>query len=100
MAGRDYALLKLVNRSVSATQAILQFDPNVLRLDLNDEIYADSNKLVSVETTTISGKQYIKKIVFNIEKECAKNVKFYKVDKSKNYTYPGVSPTSVIDVDY
>ena len=100
VAGRDYAILKLVNRSVSGIPAILEFDPNILRLDLNDEIYADSDKLISVETTTISGKQYINTIVFEMEKESAKNVKFYKVDKSQNYTYPGVGATSTITVDY
>lgn len=98
--GRDYALLKLVNRSETATQATLTFDPNELRLDMNDEIYTDSANRVSVETTTISGKEYINKIVFNIGAETAKNVKFYKVDKSQNYTYPGVEETSTITVDY
>lgn len=98
--GRDYALLKLVNRSETATQAILTFDPNELRLDMNDEIYTDTANRVRVETTTISGKQYINKIVFNIGGESSKNVKFYKVDKAQNYTYPGVDPTSAITVDY
>lgn len=100
VAGRDYALLKLVNRGGTATQASLEFDPNELRLDLNDEIYTDPSLLVEVETTTISGNQYINKITFNIAKESSKNVKFYKVDKSQNYSYPGVDETSAITVDY
>jgi len=97
VAGRDYALLKLVNRSTAATQVTLEFDPSKVRLDLNDEIYTDSNQLVSVATNA-SG--YINKIVFKIPKESAKNVKFYKVDKSQDYTYPGAAASSVIDVDY
>ena len=100
VTGRDYALLKLVNRGVTASQAILEFDPNELRLDLNDEIYTNPDMLVSVETTTISGNQYINKITFNIAKESSKNVKFYKVDKTQNYSYPGVGATSVITVNY
>ena len=100
VAGRDYAVLKLVNRSETATQATLEFDPNILRLDLNDEIYTNTANRVQVGTTTISGNSYINKIVFNIGAESAKNVKFYKVDNSKNYTYPGVNETSVITVDY
>lgn len=100
VAGRDYAVLKLVNRSETATQAILEFDPNELRLDMNDEIYTNSDMLVEVETTTISGNQYVNKITFNISKESSKNVKFYKVDKTQNYSYPGVEETSAITVDY
>ena len=100
VAGREYALLKLVNRSESGTQATLEFDPNFLRLDMNDEIYADPNMLVEVRTITISGNQYVNKITFNISKESAKNVKFYKVDKSQDYSYPGVQETSAITVDY
>lgn len=100
VAGRDYAVLKLVNRGQTATQAILEFDPNELRLDMNDEIYTDSDMLVEVETTTISGNLYVNKITFNISKESSKNVKFYKVDKSQNYSYPGVQATSAITVDY
>ena len=100
VTGRDYALLKLVNRGVTASQAILEFDPNELRLDLNDEIYTNPDMLVSVETTTISGNQYINKITFNIAKESSKNDKFYKVDKTQNYSYPGVQATSPIEVDY
>lgn len=100
VTGRDYALLKLVNRGETASQATLEFDPNELRLDLNDEIYTNPDMLVSVETTTISGNNYINKITFNIAKESSKNVKFYKVDKTQNYSYPGVQATSPITVDY
>ena len=80
----------------SATQVTLEFNPNLVRLDLNDEIYTDPNKLVSTET---NGSGEIKKIIFKISKEAAKNVKFYKVDKAQNYTYPGVQETSIITVE-
>ena len=95
VANRDYALLKLLNGNDTATQVTLEFDPSELRLDLNDEIYENR---VSMETTTINGINYVKKIVFKLEKETAKNVKFYKVDKTQNYTYPGVDDTPAIDV--
>ena len=92
--------MKLVNRGGTATQGTLEFDPRELRLDLNDEIYTDPDMFVEVETTRISGEDYINKITFNIGKESSKNVKFYKVDKSQNYSYPGVEETSAITVDY
>lgn len=94
---RDYAILKLVNKYETATPVILEFDPRNLRLDLNDEIYRDNN---GVTTENISGETFIKKIEFTLEAESAKNVKFYKVDKSQNYSYTGVSGTSPITVTY
>ena len=97
VANRDYAVLKLVNKYETATPVILEFDPSELRLDLNDEIYRDNN---GVETTTISGETYINKIEFTLEAEASKNVKFYKVDKSQNYSYTGVAGTSEITVTY
>lgn len=93
--GSEYAILKLVNRSTSGVPAILEFDPDELRLDLNDEIYRDN---ISVETT-FDGK-YVNKIKFNMIKESAKNVKFYKVDKLKNYSYPGNLENSAIEVSF
>ena len=77
VAGRDYALLKLVNKSYTATQATLEFNPEILRLDLNDKIYTDTDNRVQLGTTTISENTYINKIVFNMAAESAKNVKFY-----------------------
>ena len=62
---------------------------------MNDEIYINKE---SQETITIDGKQYVKKIVFNLDTETAKNVKFYKVDMTQNYTYPNVPGISAISV--
>lgn len=92
VANRDYALLKLVNPDESGAQVTLTFDPTKVRLDLNDEIYQDR---VSMETDSNG---YVKKIVFNMPAEGSKNVKFYKVNKSENYTYPGVEDSSIITV--
>lgn len=89
---RDYALLELVNGNDTSAQVVLTFDPSKVRLDLNDEIYQNST---SIET---NGNGFIKKIVFNMLEESSKNVKFYKVDKTQNYSYPGVSDSSVISV--
>lgn len=94
--GRDYALLKIVNGNDTGTPVTLQFNPNELILDMNDEIYQDYEE---VDTTTISGKEYVSKIVFNLPRESAKNIKFYKVDKSKDYTYPRGGTTSAITVN-
>lgn len=95
--GRDYAILKLVNLSTSDTEATLTFDPSKLRLDLNDELYTDSSYFVSKQT---DGNGYINKIVFRVDAEGAKNVKFYKVDKTQDYSYLGSEGTSIIGVVY
>ena len=92
---RDYAVLQLVNRSETATQATVKFDPDELRLDLNDEIYAQK-----VNSKTTADGKYINEITFNLPKESSKNVKFYKVDKSQDYTYPNVDGESAITVNY
>lgn len=93
VANRDYAILQLVNANDTATSVTLEFDPSELRLDLNDEVYLNNK-----ENVTLDGNQYVKKIVFNLDAETTKNVKFYKVDKSQNYTYPGINGTSAINV--
>lgn len=95
VANQDYAVLKLVNTSDIATQVTLEFDPSVLRLDMNDEIYLNNTDLA---VSTIDGNQYVKKVVFSLNGQNSKNVKFYKVDKTQNYSYPGVQTTSPIDV--
>ena len=95
---RDYAILKLINKYETATPVILEFDPRELRLDLNDEIYRDKT---SANTTTISGGEtYINKIEFTLPAEATKNVKFYKVNKAENYSYPVVGEDSAITVTY
>lgn len=92
VANRDYAILQLVNANNTATQVTLEFDPNELRLDMNDEIYQGSE---SIEKDT---NNYVTKIIFNLEAEATKNVKFYKVDKTKDYTYPAGSTEPAINV--
>lgn len=94
VANRDYAILKLVNANETATQVTVDFEDSIdkIRLDLNDEIYQNYDEI------EVDGNNYVTKIVFTMEAESAKNVKFYKVDKTKNYTYTGVEGTSIIDV--
>ena len=44
-------------------------------------------------------KEYITKVEITLPKESAKNIKFYKVDKTQNYTYPSGSVDSAITVN-
>lgn len=95
---RDYALLKLTSPG-EASVVEIEFDPTELRIDSNDEIYVNRiTEAGSVETDTIGGKQYVKKFVFNMPAETTKFVKFYKVNKALNYTYPSGGADSAIQV--
>lgn len=92
----EYAILKLTCPGDSST-VTLEFDPTELRIDTNDEVYIN-REAAGMETSTIDGKQYVKKIVYVMPAETTKYVKFYKVVKTQNYTYPGVQATSPIKV--
>lgn len=95
MPNRNYAVLKLVNAQNTGLQYTLTFDPRDLRIDTNDEVCINK---IDGATTTIDGNQYFKKIVFNLEKETSKNIKFYKVDVTKDYTYPSGDTELAINV--
>ena len=92
---RNYAVLEIVNAKDTALQYTLTFDPRVLRIDTNDEVCVNK---VSGTATTVDGVQYLNKIVFNMDGESTKNIKFYKVDMTKDYTYPSGNTDSVINV--
>lgn len=95
IANRNYLILKMVNTHETGGNVSLQFDPNVVRIDLNDEAYL--NRIEGSEE--VNGDGYVEKFVFTMDKESAKNIKFYKVDMSQDYTYPSGSTTSVITVN-
>ena len=86
VTNRNYAILKLVNAKETGMPVTLEFDPNVVRVDLADEAYV--NKIEGSEVTDSKG--FVKKFTFNI--------KFYKVNMSKNYTYPSGDTACVIRV--
>ena len=96
VVNREYAILKLTCPNDSST-VTLEFNPNELRIDTNDEVYINRDDTLT-ETTTINGKLYVKKFVFDLPAETTRYVKFYKVDKTQNYTYPGVQAISPIKV--
>ena len=94
---RDYALLKITNENASEKAITLSFDPTKIRIDSNDEIYVNRESS-GMTTTTINGNSYVNKFVFKLDAETTRYVKFYKVEKAQNYTYPVVNPTSAIQV--
>ena len=81
----------------SSSIITLDFDPNKVLLDMTSDIY-QNNKGIS--TKKINNYDYIKSISFDIDAMSSKQVKFYKVDATKNYTYPNNDDNSIINVTY
>lgn len=78
----------------------LEFDPEIVRLDTTSGIYMKANQSeVEYEVLGSNNSSYANKIRFKIGAEESVVVKFYKVDASKDYTYPNtVEGNSVVTV--
>ena len=94
VSNRNYAIFKITNAQETGTPVTLEFDPDVIRIDLSDEAYA--NRIANSESTDSNG--YVKKFTYTMDKESSKNIKFYKVDMSKDYTYPSGNNASIVTV--
>lgn len=73
----------------------IDFNPNEVLLDMTSEIY---NTAKDIQTINLNGNTYINSFVINIEAISSVDIRFYKVDVNKNYTYPNVNNTSIIKV--
>lgn len=75
--------------------AQISFDPKDILLDITSTAYSDAT---SITTTTIDGKTYINGFMLNIDAISSREIRFYKVDISKNYTYPNRNNTSIVSI--
>lgn len=73
----------------------LNFDPNVILLDMTSNAYLNAT---NIEKIKINNYDYINKLSFKIDAISSEYIKFYKVDTTKNYTYPLENNESIIDV--
>lgn len=69
----------------SGAEVTLDFDPNKYRLDMTNKNYLNNK---GVEVTQIESFDYVKKLKFSMDPMSSTIVKFYKVDVSKDNTYP------------
>lgn len=91
-----YLNLSEINKKNCASAVIeLEFDPSTVLLDMTSSVYLNS---LTSEVTTINGFDYINKISFSIDAISSQIIKFYKIDSTKNYTYPLNGNPSVITV--
>ena len=90
----DYAALSDVNKAkCSGAIVTLTFDPNKYKLDLTNPAYLNN---ISYTTTKIDGFDYVNSITFSVDPETSALVKFYKMDVTKDNTYPIVNSTQAI----
>ena len=102
-----YAELVLVNSKEIATIIKLEFDPNIVRIDLNDELFnldnlvktLPSNSLIGWTRTLDSSGKYVKGVSFKLKGESSKKIKFYKADRRVDYTYPNLEEDSYSNIN-
>lgn len=73
----------------------IKFEPSEILFDVTNEAYADAT---NIGTTIIDGKTYINSITIPIEAISSRNLRFYKVDVSKDYTYPNSNNSSIVEI--
>ena len=73
----------------------IEFDPNEILLDLTNKEYTNAT---NVETTLIKGKTYLKRLTIGLDIESSKDLRFYKIDTSQDYTYPNENNESIVNV--
>lgn len=92
----DYLNLSDENKiKCYSAEITLSFDPKVVVIDSTDKNYLHVKDL---KYTNLNGYIYVNEIIFDVEALSSENVRFYKLDKSKNYTYPIINDNSIVDV--
>ena len=98
----EYAILNIVNTKADKEIVNITYDYNLVRIDLTDTLF-DSKNLVSSlsdssenewQRTLDSTKKYITGVRFKLKGNEAKKIKFYKIDRTKDYTYPNSDENS------
>ena len=71
---------------------------SVLALDMTAKSYLHMTENSQVDTTLSDGYKYVKSYTFLLDATASEKILFYKNDISKDYTYPIVNDSSIIDV--
>ncbi len=81
----------------SSATVTLSFDPNTIILDMTNSSYI--HRVPNSQTTTpIGGYDYVNGYTLKIPAASSEQVIFYKKNRSMNYTYPIVNPTSIVNL--
>ena len=69
----NYVILNVRNTSNVKTDLRIDFDKDMVRLDINDSVYVENTDRVEVD-----GKGIVESVTFEMNKETSRNIKFYK----------------------
>ena len=75
----------------------IDFDPTIALLDMTSTAYLNA---IETKETTIDNYNYINSLSFKVDALSSYKVKFYKVDSTKDYTYPQGNNESIVDVEF
>lgn len=73
----------------------IDFNPEEVLLDMTSTAYLNA---VDTETEKLGEHTYINKVSFKVDALSSYRVKFYKVDSTKDYTYPFENKNPIVDV--
>ncbi len=90
----EYVNLSAANQAKCASAIItLSWNPADIVIDTTSSIISSG---ASTTTSTYNGISYINSITFPVDILSSTEVRFYKWDVTKNYTYPFVYPSSIV----
>lgn len=78
-----------------SSMVTMKFNPNEILIDMTNDMF---EKATNVGKITINGKTYINSITINMDAISSEDIRFYKVDVSKNYTYPNGNSSSIVTI--
>ena len=91
----DYVNLSAADKAKCASALItLSWSPSDVVIDTTSSIVTSSTSAIT--TTTYNGVSYINSITFPVDILSSTEVRFYKWDVTKNYTYPLTYPTPIV----
>lgn len=94
--GDTYLALSDANKNKCYSGEVrIEFDPKEVLLDMTSESY---NTAKNVGTTVVNAQTYINSFTINIDAISSVDIRFYKVDVTKDYTYPNNNNDSIIKV--
>ena len=73
----------------------IDFNPNEILLDITNE---NIGKATNLKKKIINGKTYINGLTIEMEPISSTELRFYKIDSTKDYTYPNNMNTSIVKV--
>lgn len=93
-----YQSLSADNKNKCASAIInLKFNPSLTVLDMTSKAYL---KGYNFKNETIDSVEYLNEFSFKMDALSSETISFYKLNVSKDYTYPIVNPSSIITVSY